>query len=131
MAHTWTNDLSVHEKELDGHHQHMMGLMNKLETALSSEKEMETVTKVLDELADYANYHFGAEEAMFETNHVPNATAHIEQHMEFRQRWKELNDLFQAGDGTAGRQLLEFLDGWWPNHIREFDKKYVPYVREG
>ncbi len=130
MAPTWTNDLSVHEKELDGHHQQMISLINKLEKALETKESEAVVTEVLNELSDYANYHVGAEEAMLETRHVPDAAAHIEQHMEFREHWKELNDLFLAGDETAGKQLLDFLTGWWPNHISQFDKKYIPYVQK-
>jgi hemerythrin len=39
---------------------------------------------------------------------------------------KEFDDLFQARDETAGKQLLDFLLRWWPSHILEYDKKYVP-----
>lgn len=125
----WTDELSVGEQELDGHHQEMMGLINKLDDALRSKEDQQVVAQVLAELGDYANYHFGAEEAMFELKHFPDAAEHIDQHMEFRERWKELDDLFQAGDETAGQQLMDFLLSWWPNHIRQFDKKYVPYVK--
>ncbi len=126
---TWTKDLSVEEGELDGHHQHMLELINKLDEALKSKKPKETTAEVLSELADYTHYHFGAEEALFELKHVPDSAAHIDQHMEFREHWKELDDLFQSGDETAGRQLLDYLTTWWPNHIKQFDKKYVPYVK--
>ncbi len=129
MVITWTKELSVEEQELDGHHQHMMELINKLNEALSSKEEKEIVAEVLAELSDYANYHFGAEEAMFELKHYPDAAEHVEQHMEFRERLKELDDLFQAGDESAGNQLMEFLGSWWPNHIARSDKKYIPYVK--
>jgi hemerythrin len=49
--------------------------------------------------------------------------------MEFRERVKELDDLFQADVETAGKQLMDFLCVWWPNHIARFDKKYVPYLK--
>jgi hemerythrin-like metal-binding protein len=129
MVIKWTKDLSVEEHELDGHHQHMMDLINKLNEALSSKEEKTIVAEVLAELSDYANYHFGAEEAMFELKHYPDAFEHIEQHMEFRERVKELDDLFQADVETAGKQLMDFLCVWWPNHIARFDKKYVPYLK--
>jgi hemerythrin len=126
----WTDDLSVEENELDGHHQYMLNLINTLDEALKSKEPNDVISEVLVELADYANYHFGAEEAMFELKHYPEAAAHINSHMEFRERWKELDDLFQAGDETVGAQLMEFLTTWWPNHILQFDKKYVPYVKK-
>lgn len=125
----WTKDLSVEESELDGHHQHMIDLINKLDEALKSKEEKDIVSEVLDELLDYVNYHFGAEEAMFEVKHYPNATSHIEEHMEFRKQLKGLNDLFQAGDDTAGKQLMDFLVPWWSDHILNFDKKYAPYLK--
>jgi hemerythrin len=130
MVIKWTNDLSVEQHELDGHHQHMMDLINKLNEALNSKEEKGIIAEVLAELSDYANYHFGAEEAMFELKHYPDASEHIDQHMEFRERWKELDDLFHAGDETAGQQLMDFLLSWWPNHIRQFDKKYVPFIKQ-
>ncbi len=126
----WTNDLSVEENELDGHHQHMLDLINKLDEALKSKEPKDIIAEVLEELVDYTNYHFGAEEAMFELKHFPDAAAHIDRHMEFREHWKELDDLFLSGDETAGKQLLDYLLAWWPGHIKEFDKQYAPYVKE-
>lgn len=124
----WTKELSVEEHELDGHHQHMLTLINKLDEALTYREPIDIVREVIAELKDYAAYHFGEEEAMFEFEHFPEAAIHKSLHGEFCERIEQFDRRIQSGDPAAGRQLLEFLVAWWPNHIRQFDRKYIPFV---
>ena len=126
----WFDDLSVGINELDGHHKEMVNLVNKLYRAVNSNLGTESITEIVAELMDYANYHFGAEEALFELKQFPEAFSHSEKHLEYREHLAEFRDAIQAGDKSAVPQLMEFLFSWWTRHILECDKKYTPFLKD-
>jgi hemerythrin len=59
-------------------------------TYITGDHEAEVVSMALMQLRDYASYHFGAEEALFEAKAYPGAQAHIEHHLEFRAHLSKL-----------------------------------------
>ena len=61
----WTQDFSVEIEELDNHHKEMIKLINTLRDAMSSNVGSEKTNELIVDLFNYANYHFGAEEALF------------------------------------------------------------------
>jgi hemerythrin len=123
----WEADLSVGIDVLDAHHKELILIINRLHEA--KEKGLgEVLMEIVSELFNYANYHFGAEEALFEEKDYPHALEHSEQHLEFRERLGELRDMVEAGIESAQDDLLSFLNSWWTNHIKEHDKKYGPYL---
>ena len=124
----WLPDLSVGLEELDSHHKEMIRLINNLYEAVNDSVPNDDLNTILDELIAYADYHFGAEEALFQLKHYPDASAHIDKHLEYREGLAELRNLVLAGDDSARSRLMEFLYVWWTRHILECDKKYTPYL---
>jgi hemerythrin len=121
--------LSVGVDELDGHHKEMVEFIKKLDQAVEKNPASSVVMEIIGELVDYANYHFGAEEALFELRKYPDAALHVERHMQYRAQLAEFRDMIKAGDKTAPPKLLEFLCSWWSRHILDYDRKYTPYLR--
>jgi len=80
---------------------------------------------LLEELNEYAVYHFLSEEKMMR-EHLPadeEIARHIAAH---RSYWKIMADFkkrHQQGDTNVGQELLEYVNRWWLNHILETDKK--------
>jgi hemerythrin len=125
----WTDQFSVEIEELNEHHKYIVALINKLDEALIKKSDHQIALDIISELFDYASYHFGAEEALFEIKHYPFASDHIERHMEFRERLHEIRDLVEVGEESAGMGLREYLLTWWTSHILQCDKKYTPYLK--
>jgi hemerythrin len=125
----WVEELSVGIEELDDHHKEMINLINKLYHAVNANAGMEEIGRLAADLLDYANYHFGAEEALFELKHYPDAAVHAEKHLEYRENMGEFRDRIEAGDESAPSGLNEFLFVWWTRHIMECDKKYTPFLK--
>lgn len=63
---TTTLPFSVENNELDSHHRLILELFDKVEAAIASNHKAVAVSKSLSQLRDFASYHFGAEEALFE-----------------------------------------------------------------
>jgi hemerythrin len=121
---------SVENNELNLHHRLLFELFDKVEEAITGDNEAEVVSTALMQLRDYASYHFGAEEALFEVKAYPEAQAHADHHLEFRAQLSELMALPKDGDGTVSLQLLSFLRTWFQDHIKVRDKAYIPYLRD-
>jgi hypothetical protein len=81
-------------------------------------------------LCDSAKYYFEAEKAKYHPNHYTDGSEHLKQPARFREHLKVLGDLFDAGDGTPGKQLMGFLGHWWLRNIAPLDKKYAPLPLE-
>jgi hemerythrin len=81
-------------------------------------------------LRDYASYHFGAEEALFEIQAYPEAQAHTEHHLEFRAHLSKLMALTERGEKTVRLELIQFLRMWIRDHVMLRDKDYIPYLRD-
>ena len=121
---------SVENCELDSHHRLIFELIKKVEVAITDDREIEFVSTVLMELQDYASYHFGAEEALFEIHAYPEAQAHAEHHLEFRAHLSELLALTERGEKAVRLELLRFLREWLRDHIMLRDWDYIPYLRD-
>ena len=127
---TTRSAFNVENYELNLHHRLLFELFDKVEESISGNHEAEVVSTALMQLRDYASYHFGAEEALFEVKAYPEAQAHAEQHLEFRAQLSELMALQKDVDGTVRLQLLSFLRNWFQDHIKVRDKAYIPYLRD-
>ena len=121
---------NVENVELNLHHRLLFELFDKVEKSINVGHEAEVVSTALIQLRDYASYHFGAEEALFELKAYPEAQAHAEHHLEFRAHLSRLMALPDQGDGTIRLELLSFLRTWFQDHIKVEDKAYIPYLRD-
>ena len=124
----WNQDFSVGIEELDNHHKELIHLINSLQEAIDADAGVEKIAVVITELFNYANYHFGAEEALFQIRDYPLAQEHCEKHLEFRKDMAEHRDMVEAEIDFARLNLLSYLQLWWTNHILQEDKKYVAYL---
>jgi hemerythrin len=127
---TTTLPFSVENAELNSHHRHFFELINMVESSITGDHEAEVVTSALMELRDYASYHFGAEEALFENHAYPEAQAHTEHHLEFRAHLSKLMAITDGGKKTVRLNLIDFLRTWLRDHIMLRDKAYIPYLRD-
>ncbi len=58
----WNEQFVLGVPEFDEHHQHLVMLLNKTYDDFINGASKETLSLILDELIDYATYHFAAEE---------------------------------------------------------------------
>lgn len=128
----WSDRLSVGNPDMDEQHKQLIKLINVLSAAKLQSKDAEYIEKILNELLNYANYHFVAEEALLTRNGCPHVNDHKREHEEFRS-WMARSRL-RLGDPKSKRevssQLLNYLKNWLTSHILTSDKKNVYYLRK-
>jgi hemerythrin len=125
----WYKRYELGIEELDEHHRHLIDLLNMVYDGLKCGAERDELGAVLDELANYAIYHFAAEEHGMEVHKFPDSSYHIEEHEKFRIRIKGFQKDFHEGKLNLSVELVQFLYNWLMHHILNVDAKYGLYVK--
>jgi len=118
----WSDSLSVGVAAMDAHHQKLVGLINQLHTAMRSGQGRAAVGPALDELANYAVYHFSAEEKLMKQHRCSELPEQQAAHAKLVETVNELRQKFASGQQGLGIEVLNMLKDWLVNHIQKKDK---------
>lgn len=124
----WSDEYSVHVKELDDQHKNLFDLVNLLYDSIDDGNDKEILRPVLDRLLDYIAYHFGSEESLLQKYEFAEERRHKKEHDEFS--WKVLNmrGRWSRGEDLQIAEVQNFLSDWIKNHILRTDKKYSAFL---
>lgn len=126
----WTETYRVNIEELDRQHQGLFAIINRLNDALESGQGASVMDGVLDELLDYAKFHFAAEEQLMEKHKYPAFSTHQMEHQAFGRNVHKYLEDYRAGKVGAPSSLLLFLQSWLREHILKSDKAYSGFLNE-
>jgi hemerythrin-like metal-binding protein len=121
----WNEGFSVGVEEIDEQHKTLFDVLAKLVEATKPGEQKKKVGALLEEMADYAEYHFGKEEAYLHKH--PDFSFHLEQHREFVEKTIQLKKNYLEEDGSSGlthHNALVFLFSWLQKHILECDVRF-------
>lgn len=126
----WNDNYSVNVLELDKHHQRIMQMINSLNEAIIHNHSDDIIEQVLDNLVDYAVYHFGAEEDYFEKFNYPKTDEHVAEHESFIKKISGLKIDYLNHKKIDAIELLNFLQNWFLHHIQELDHEYSKFLNK-
>jgi hemerythrin len=125
----WTQDMSVGIESIDADHQILVGMVNRLDSAIKAARGEDSVSGILDALLDYTTYHFGREEALMQACGYPDLDAHRHTHKVLRTQVAHIRDRHLGNPETIhDREVLAFLKNWLTSHIMGRDKFYAPFM---
>jgi len=133
---TWDERYMIGHDLIDGHHQTLVELLNRLFISVQDcadlEQERQVTGGILKELLDYIKYHFHAEQQLMATLHYPGRkfTAHVEAHAGFIIQVQQLLSEHECGGAALSYPVFEFLQQWLVNHIGEVDHELVQYIAD-
>lgn len=128
---TWTEDLSVGVKSIDGDHKYLFSLINRFIEAIETGGDRAGKLDSLEALIRYTKVHFHREEALMEACNFPGLEVHRSIHQGLAARVLSIRDSYAADPETINDlDLLEFLQGWLLEHIMKRDMEYSPYMAE-
>lgn len=126
----WSDKYCTGIETFDGHHKRLFNLTNTLLDGLRENKGREAMGKVIDELIDYTDYHFKAEEEAFESSGYPDMEEQKKEHENLISQVKDFKERYEAGTALMTVEMLGFLKRWLENHIANADKKYGPFLSQ-
>lgn len=128
---TWSNDLSVHNEEIDEQHKNWIGIINKMHESMLSDNYKafnENFKEYIREMVDYTSYHFAFEEQYLVSTHYPGLAEHTRKHKEFIEKLAEAVRNMRSGDMLLHSNFLKMARYWLVDHIMVEDKEYSLYV---
>jgi hemerythrin len=124
----WDNSYSVKVKRFDGDHQQLFRILNELCAAMAAGQGQTVIQRVLQQLLQYTEKHFSAEEAVMKSTGYPQFQAQVDQHRKFTAKIKEISDKCKAGSLGLTVEVFDFLTDWLKQHIVGMDKQYSEFL---
>ena len=125
----WDATLSVGNDKIDKDHEALVGIVNKLDDAISHAHGNNIIADILSELSDYIGYHFENEEQIMRRHHYPAFDEHVQEHSDLIKGLDTLVYEFEASPTTVTEDTLEFLKHWLIDHVRGCDMKLGHYLQ--
>lgn len=124
----WEERYNLGIEEIDGHHRHLVELLNSAYHAVVLNGNRKEAGYVFHELLDYSDYHFTAEEVLMRRYGYGGLDAHCAEHATFLQKVNDLLDRFLATESQLDADLICFLEEWLLNHIQQSDRRFADIV---
>ena len=129
----WEDSYSVNHSEIDEQHQKWIAIFNDMHTVMlygSPDKLDAAGRKALQEMVDYAKYHFAFEEDYMKLVGFPTIVEHCRLHKDFDNLIYNYNQEVTENRGLVlNTEILKVLKKWLLNHILVEDKKYSEFVQ--
>ncbi len=123
----WNETYKTGDATIDQQHEKLVRLLNELGESLALGCFESMALPVLDQLLEYAGYHFATEED-FMRRHQYQAQAmqdHLAIHRQFVEKVTAMRHAVTESPDQLSRELLDFLVQWLASHILLCDKKMV------
>lgn len=129
MNFNWKEIYSVGVPEIDDQHRKLFQILNDLYISQEQGKDSDTLHNLLNELCDYAIYHFKSEEDLLKEKNYPDIDRHIEEHNYFRLQIAELQKMSRQRVLLLNTKLIIFLKDWVFTHVLGSDKEYSRFLK--
>ena len=133
MAHVfilWSEKYNTGIKKIDDQHKKLVAILNSLYESFIDRTTNEKIKEVIQEMADYTEYHFAFEEKYFKEFNYENAEEHIKEHQYFIDQVKDFQRSMEEGKVSVTFKLMNFLRSWLIEHINGTDRKYIALFKE-
>jgi methyl-accepting chemotaxis protein/hemerythrin len=125
----WSSDYETGINKFDEQHKMLFDLINQLYVAMKNKQGKDTMGRILNELANYTDFHFKSEEEAFDKFGYPATAEHKIIHEKLVKQVIDFIDNFQSGSVMVDFNLLNFLQDWLNNHIKVEDKNYGKFLK--
>ncbi|MDR3654070.1 MAG: hemerythrin family protein [Paludibacter sp.] len=130
ITQTWNNSFLLNIEVIDKQHKRFFEIFDTiLQLSRKAENEGELLN-VINELQEYAHYHFQTEEALIEKSNAPNFELHVIQHEFFIQKIKGFRMANNYNNPVLVNQIVIFMRKWLLMHISDVDGEYVTAVQQ-
>ena len=125
---SWNDSFLLNIDVIDNQHKKFFELFDLI-LALNKSKAAVELSSVINELQDYAQYHFETEETLMQNADSENFVLHIIQHQFFINKINEFTIAQNYNNPVLTTQIVVFMRKWLLMHITETDKRYVESVQ--
>lgn len=128
----WKEAYSCNIQEIDKQHKRLFELGAEVNEIISLKDELDhydEIIKVLNELKDYAVYHFGYEEELMAQYGFKELEEHKTEHAAFVNKISAFfSKDIDADQRKIKMDIIIFIADWIEKHILQTDQKYKVYL---
>ena len=126
----WDKSLSIGIKLIDEQHKSLIIKLNDVSSAIENGLGQREITKTLEFLSEYADFHFSAEEKHMKENSYPGLEQQKVEHQEFMDTLSNLEQVFEEEGSTSALSdaINNFLFNWLTNHIQGLDQEFGVFL---
>lgn len=129
----WGTNMFIGVEDIDAQHEKLTKLINDLYYAYMEGKERDVLSPIINELHDYAHYHFDTEAAYMKRlgDSYGFSEGHLAKHSEFFSTVIDFLLQYVSGkDEEITPELLDYLTDWWRGHIMGIDQGLGEAIRQ-
>jgi hemerythrin-like metal-binding protein len=124
----WTEAYSVGVKKIDQQHQELFRIVNELLRNQDCPPESAVIGDILQQLSNYADYHFKTEELIMREYGYPEHATQVSEHTAFRLRTARFCKDAMTGKTGLPAEMLRYLQDWLKRHILNSDVKFKDFL---
>lgn len=124
----WSDEYALGIEEFDMQHKELVALLNRTYDLYRDVTPVERLNQIIEELVDYATYHFATEEYWMQEKGYPGFDEHVRQHEDFSCRIVGFELDHADGKENLVGPLLTFLKEWLAEHMLQSDYKYAVFA---
>jgi methyl-accepting chemotaxis protein len=125
----WNDRIKIGIEVFDAQHKKLVQMINSLHRAMKTSQAGATVGRILNELVEYTQTHFKAEEDAMRKHGYPDLSTHRKKHQDLIERVLDTRKKMTAGNAMLSMDVMEFLKDWLIHHIQGTDKEYAPFLK--
>lgn len=115
--------------EMDQEHALELQIVRSIQSALADSDD-DKVSELLQQLEDFTNAHFLAEQLLMRLHAYPGYEAHQEEHDHLMAELEELSRNIQTGSSVNPATEAENLERWLLTHIQSSDQALAEYLKQ-
>ena len=127
---SWKEEYNVDIVSIDQQHQKLLENLNRLADVINKGECKEKVSEIFFALGYFAENYFTKEEMLFKNYKYPNFSVHKEAHNNFIKQIIKFQEDYKTGADEVCLQLYSFIEKWFLNHILEYDKEAVTFLKQ-
>ena len=125
----WSDMYSIGIEELDAHHKKLIELLNKSYALILKENIQCELSQLLDELIEYAKYHFASEEKLMQRYNYPSIDSHMIEHFNFSNKVLTYQKESKDGKKYVTIDIFDFINHWLMDHELNIDFDMGKFIR--
>jgi len=126
----WSKVFSVNVELFDKQHQKLFDIGKRLYYSIMESNSHEKIATIMEELCNYAIYHFEDEEYYMEKFDYKDIETHKAAHQKFRTQIEQFRQDHQKNKSFLPIKIINFLQQWLLDHILIEDKAYGPLLKD-
>jgi len=120
----WETRFNLGIETFDTHHMRLFDILNNAYNSVQL-NDTQRINALLDELREYASYHFSAEEELMGRHSYLGLVGHANEHEEFLSHISVFQQSMKNNEPLYKVPIVVFLREWFINHVLVVDRGYV------